>query len=185
MRSFARAYGQRKAATAPAGATLEAPLMSSATRHSEVERQSAVMKAPPGFDWRRPENWHLADYIEAAREPADIAVETAAQARLVEEFRNQIHPGREIRKQMTCDRGTARAALAPLNLVIRDPENLSVRSKRWNGRLSPCHVSAWRCFRPQQFSASFFVTAERNHAAHFFAWLLCLDFFVTFTVRFL
>lgn len=121
--------GQWKAAAVLAGATVEALLLWSVTRHGEVERQSAVMRARVGVDSARPENRRLADYIEVAHELADITVETAAQARLAKEFRNLIHPGREVRKQMTCDRGSAHAALAALNLIIRDLENLSARGK--------------------------------------------------------
>src|SRR5262249_61069549 len=59
-------------------------------------------------------------YTEMAASLALIKPETATQVRLVKDFRNLIHPGRAIRKKQKCDRGTALAASAGLEFVIRD-----------------------------------------------------------------
>ena len=53
----------------------------------------------------------------------DIIEKAASQARLAKDFRNLIHPGRELRTRTSCDRGAAHAAFAALHLVIRDLEN--------------------------------------------------------------
>jgi hypothetical protein len=51
-----------------------------------------------------------------------ISPSTAQQARLAHHFRNLIHPGRQIRLQQKCDRGTPRSAPAAVDLAIRDLE---------------------------------------------------------------
>jgi hypothetical protein len=73
----------------------------------------------------QPNDWGLSPLIEIARKLDDITESTAGQARLAKDFRNLIHPGRENRKKMRCDRGTAHAAFAALNLAIVDLE------RRW------------------------------------------------------
>jgi hypothetical protein len=47
-------------------------------------------------------------------------------ANLARDFMNLIRPGREVRKSMKCDRGTARSALASIDHVIRDIENNAI-----------------------------------------------------------
>lgn len=46
--------------------------------------------------------------------------ETASQTRLAKDFRNLIHPGRSQRLAQKCDRGTAYAAAASVEFVIRN-----------------------------------------------------------------
>lgn len=58
--------------------------------------------------------------------PQALPSDATDQAQLAKDFRNLIHPGREVRKQMRCDRGTAHASFAALNLVISDLERASV-----------------------------------------------------------
>jgi hypothetical protein len=58
--------------------------------------------------------------VEVAEELALIEPDTAKQTRLAKDFRNLIHPGRSIRKQHACDRGTALATTAAVELVSRD-----------------------------------------------------------------
>jgi hypothetical protein len=63
--------------------------------------------------------WAVSQYPEADRASAIKALQLG---NLDADFRNLIHPGRQIRLQMKCDRGTARSALAAVDLAIRDLE---------------------------------------------------------------
>jgi hypothetical protein len=67
-----------------------------------------------------PESWGLSALIEVARQMSLINEDTAVQNRLCKNFRNLIHPGRAARLAQVCDRGTALAALAAVELVVRD-----------------------------------------------------------------
>jgi len=67
-----------------------------------------------------PEDWGLNEYIEVAAELKIIKPDTATQARLAREFRNLIHPGREVRLGARCDRATALSAVAAVEHVLRD-----------------------------------------------------------------
>jgi hypothetical protein len=118
--------GQWKAATVLAGSALEALLLWSFTRNGSPQRKSAVQHARTKLKLSgNPYSWGLAEYIEMTRELGEISEQTAKQARLAKDFRNLIHPGREIRNQMRCDRGSAHAALAALHLAIADLEKLA------------------------------------------------------------
>ena len=70
--------------------------------------------------------WALSEYTEMARELDIIAPDTASQVRLVEDFRNPMHPGRAIRLGQSCNRGTALSGAGGMELVIRD---LSLNSR--------------------------------------------------------
>ncbi|MBB4427103.1 hypothetical protein GGD66_005679 [Bradyrhizobium sp. CIR48] len=67
-----------------------------------------------------PEEWVLEDYITAAEIKGLIKPDTVAQARLAQNYRNLIHPGRAVRLAQTCNRGTAFGALAAVHLVVAD-----------------------------------------------------------------
>lgn len=67
-----------------------------------------------------PEGWVLEDYITAAEILKLIKPQTVTQARLAQNFRNLIHPGRAIRLAETCNRGTALGALAAVHLIVAD-----------------------------------------------------------------
>jgi len=70
---------------------------------------------------RRPlEDWNLGEYIDAATVLRLIKPDTGVQASIAKDFRNLIHPGRAQRLAVSCDRGTALAALAGVELVARD-----------------------------------------------------------------
>jgi hypothetical protein len=114
--------GEWKAATVLAGSALEALLLWRIQQHNDSERQSAVSQTGRKVDPKHPENWYLADHIEVAHALSNIGDDTASLARLAKDFRNLIHPGREQRTQIRCDRGTAHAAFAALHLVIGDFE---------------------------------------------------------------
>jgi hypothetical protein len=120
--------GEWKSATVMAGSALEALLLWTVSRFSENQRRTAMEKCGLGnLDAQRPEAWRgLDDYIKVARELRAISEDTAKQASLARNFRNLIHPGREMRKSMKCDRGTARSALASVDHVVRDIENNAI-----------------------------------------------------------
>jgi hypothetical protein len=114
--------GEWKAATVLAGALVESLLLWAIGRRSNVEIGNAITAASliQKPDAVKLENWNLAQYIEVAFALNIISESTATQARLAKEFRNLIHPGREKRTRMQCDRGTARTSAAALDLVIRE-----------------------------------------------------------------
>lgn len=67
-----------------------------------------------------PEKWDLHEYIEVASELQIIKPDTAIQLKQAKDFRNLIHPGRAQRLGQKCDRGSALAALAAVEFVVRD-----------------------------------------------------------------
>lgn len=114
-----------KAATVIAGSLVEALLLWGIKQSAKVDIskacQSSLAKSKlskhPTSDAL---NWNLFEYIEVALELGLIEENTAVQARLAKDFRNLIHPGRALKKQQVCDRGTALAANAAAELVVRD-----------------------------------------------------------------
>lgn len=120
--------GEWKASTVIAGAAVEALLLwaiaSPSTRRDEREEaiSKAVARVPQfkSLDADHPENWPLSAYIEVALELKKISQQAADQARLVKDYRNLLHPDREIREKLSCDRGTAHGAFAAMQLVVRD-----------------------------------------------------------------
>ena len=64
--------------------------------------------------------WYLPQYIDVAEELNIIKSDTGTAARLAQNFRNLIHPGRVERLEQICDRGTAFATIAALEHVVRD-----------------------------------------------------------------
>lgn len=113
-----------KSATILAGSLVEAFLLWAIGQHDRSQITAALKSIPGPFnnqlDPTELENWDLIHYIEVAQKLNRITEETAAQARIAKDFRNLIHPGRERRKKMRCDRGRARSAAAAVDLVLRD-----------------------------------------------------------------
>jgi len=106
-----------------AGAVLESLLLWAVSKYTEAQRAAAITAQKlENLDAAHPEAWGLGKYIPVAQHLEAISSSTAQQARLAQNFRNLIHPGRQIRLQMKCDRGTARSALAAVDLTIRDLE---------------------------------------------------------------
>jgi hypothetical protein len=66
------------------------------------------------------DNWSLGQYITTAEKLGLIKGNTATQARLAQNFRNLVHPGRSQRLGEACDRGTALTALAAVEHIVRD-----------------------------------------------------------------
>lgn len=122
----ALANGEWKAVTVLAGSTVEALLLwalGDPSKTSTVNAgiaalvtSGALKKKPPSS----PEEWVLHEYIEVAAKIGVIKPDTAIQSRLAKDFRNLIHPGRAQRLSQQCDRATALAAVAGMEMVIRD-----------------------------------------------------------------
>jgi hypothetical protein len=115
-----------KAATVLAGAAIEALLLWTLQEpprtNSEVFDAAKVLAAAanrkePKKDINR---WGLDDYIAVAEHFGIIKGDTPAAAKLAQNFRNLIHPGRAIRRQQVCGRATAHSAIGALDHVIRD-----------------------------------------------------------------
>ncbi len=120
--------GEWKGATVLAGSAVEALLLWKLQEH-EKQTPGALAVAvaallASGTVTRKPnpdpEEWHLHQYIEVALHLKLIQPESAVQARQAKDFRNLIHPGRATRLGQTCDRGTALATLAAVELIVRD-----------------------------------------------------------------
>ncbi len=109
---------QFKTATVLAGSVMEALLLwalEKTTRPVVDAAFSAVNRPIPST---KPfVEWMLGHYIEAAEVAGLIDQDTASQARLAQNFRNLIHPGKAIRRREQCDRGTALGALAGMERV--------------------------------------------------------------------
>jgi hypothetical protein len=97
-----------RAATVLAGATIEALLL---WKLREQDRDQ------PDSDLDR---WTLHQYIEEAARLELIKEDTAKAAKLAQNFRNLIHPGRAARLGQKCDRGTAHSTFGALHHVIDD-----------------------------------------------------------------
>jgi hypothetical protein len=130
------ANGEWKGATVLAGSAAEALLLW-AIQDAEQRASGSIAKAvaalraagtfkPQQPKSSKPEEWIFIELIEAAQQiyggdPTKRArwKDTANQARLCKDFRNLIHPGRSIRLNQVCDRGTALSALAAAELIVR------------------------------------------------------------------
>jgi hypothetical protein len=110
-----------KAATVLAGATIEALLhwrlqqSPPTTNEIDIAKQKLTPTPPSDID-----RWTLHNYIEVAAKLKILKPDTASAARLAQNFRNLIHPGRAKRLSQTCDRATAHSAIGALEHVIRD-----------------------------------------------------------------
>ena len=113
-----------KAATVLAGAAIEAllhwrlkePSPGGATIDSAVTSLTGTRKMPFG----EIDRWDLDQFIEIATHFDLLTPDTRSAAKLAQNFRNLIHPGRAARLAQTCDRGTAYSAIGALEHVIRD-----------------------------------------------------------------
>lgn len=112
--------GEWKAATVLAGSVIETLLLSALQQRPDTDIAAAKASSGPKLPNKALDEWYLPDYTEAAHRLKIIADETATQCRLAKDFRNLIHPGRAQRLKQGCDRGTALAAVAALEHVVRD-----------------------------------------------------------------
>jgi hypothetical protein len=120
----ALANGEWKATTVLAGSVVEALLLWALQQATAPDLEIAIKtvvtkKTLPRPPQRELERWDLSEYIAVAEELTLIDTSTAMQARLAKDFRNLIHPGRAQRLVQVCDRGTALAALAAVEMVVR------------------------------------------------------------------
>lgn len=67
-----------------------------------------------------PNNWRLYQYIPFSLTAGIISVSTAKGCLVAKDFRNLIHPGVSIRKNIKCDRGTAFKSVGGMEHVIKD-----------------------------------------------------------------
>jgi hypothetical protein len=115
-----------KAATVLAGATIEAllhwRLQQPSPGLAAVQAAAATLAASgkTGKPHNHIDNWTLQQFIEVAAHLDLLKPDTCSAARLAQNFRNLIHPGRAARLAQTCDRGTAYSAGGALEHVIRD-----------------------------------------------------------------
>jgi hypothetical protein len=113
-----------KAATVLAGAAIEALL------HWRLKEPSpggtaidSAVKSLPGTRkmlFSEIDRWDLDQFITVAAHFDLLKPDTHTEAKLAQNFRNLIHPGRAARLAQTCDRGTAHSAIGALEHVIRD-----------------------------------------------------------------
>lgn len=116
-----------KAATVLAGAAIEALLHWRLDQPSptttEINHSVTTLVAKRVFPNKPPPNrdsWGLQHFIEVSGDLTIIQASTVTAANLARDFRNLIHPGKAARTGQSCDRGTARSALAALDHVVRD-----------------------------------------------------------------
>jgi hypothetical protein len=115
-----------KGATVLAGAAIEALLHwrlqepspgSAAIAAAVTDLVSRKAMTQPDKDIDR---WSLHHFIEVAAHLGLVKSDTCSAARLAQNFRNLIHPGRAARLAQACDRATAFSAVGALEHVIRD-----------------------------------------------------------------
>jgi len=117
--------GDWKAATVLSGSIVEAMLLW-ALDHADRNNVDAAVSSLENSNvlTRRTPNklneWNLHQYAEVAGHLGLISAGSLAQVRLGKDFRNLIHPGRAIRLSRKCDRGTALASLAAVEMVASD-----------------------------------------------------------------
>jgi hypothetical protein len=122
--------GEWKGSTVLAGPAAEALLLwaikeSEQKASGSISGAIAALRSAGSFGQQQPsssdpDRWSFAELIEVARQLDRIKPPTAEQAALGRNFRNLIHPGRAIRLDQICDRGTALSALAAVELIARD-----------------------------------------------------------------
>jgi hypothetical protein len=110
--------GEWKASTILAGAAIEALLLWKLKQEDTKILESKVDFAKVA----EIENWALDTLLRASKVAKIIEDTTFTEALIAKDFRNLIHPGRALRLQQKCTRGTALTALASLAHVV---ENLT------------------------------------------------------------
>jgi hypothetical protein len=111
--------GEWKGATVLAGSAAEALLLWSIQQKLSPLVQSAA-RAIPNKPKGPPGDWLLANYIDVAEHLKIIKEDTAKQARLAKDFRNLIHPGKQLRTGQACNKATALSALAAVEHIVED-----------------------------------------------------------------
>jgi len=115
------ANSEWKAATVLAGSVVETLLL---WRLSDVSKdqlkEAAVAEKISEKKFNNPNEWKLESLIKVSKNLELVNEPTAIQADLARGFRNLIHPGREIRLNQKCSRGTAHSALAAVEHIVED-----------------------------------------------------------------
>jgi len=123
--SVERAWSNQefKAVTILAGSVTEALLLDAilakeseqiAKSHASLIVAGRILTNSPTDNLR----WGLAELSEVARDVGIIQEQAWIQVNLARDFRNFIHPGKELRTQAQCTRKTALTALAAMEAVI-------------------------------------------------------------------
>ena len=116
---------QWKATIVLAGSLMEALLCDQIIQLSTADRYDAItgllakkeLQSKPTAD---PLAWHLTTYLKVANALRLISKRTREQATLSAEYRNLVHPGKELREKITCNRASSLSVLAGLEHVIDD-----------------------------------------------------------------
>jgi hypothetical protein len=122
----ALANSEWKAATVVGGSVIEALLLWALQGQPQAAVYQAASKLfsasilKKKLDVNVMDTWSLSEFIEVSSELSLIDQNTATQVRLAKDFRNLIHPGRSIRLGQLCNRGTALAVVAGIELTIED-----------------------------------------------------------------
>jgi hypothetical protein len=113
--------GEWKATTILSGSVTEALLLW-AINKVKTARQSDIDKAIEKHNIKDKDynKWVLAQYNDVAKELNIIKEGTHKSVDLLRQFRDLIHPGREIRKNAKCSKATAHSGIAAVELVIED-----------------------------------------------------------------
>jgi hypothetical protein len=106
-----------KAATVLGGAVVEALLLWR-LQQCKTKAESAMAAKTKGALL----NWGLETLSAVGAELKLIGIDTLSQVSLARNARNLIHPGRMLRDRAECHRGTAYAAVAAIDYVVRDFE---------------------------------------------------------------
>jgi hypothetical protein len=113
-----------KAATVLAGAAIEAllhwRLQEAPTDPAAVDKAVNALTGTKKTPLTQIDYWDLHQFIEVAAHLKLLKPDTCSAAKLAQNFRNLIHPGRAARLAQTCDRATAFSAIGALEHVIRD-----------------------------------------------------------------
>jgi len=117
--------GEWKAATVLAGSLLEALLLWAIGKKEPAAVSAAIsaLKAEKKVSDKLgddPTTWHLPHYLQVAEHLQLIKGNTVSSCAIAKDFRNLIHPGREIRLKQKCNRGTALSAVAAVEHVVSD-----------------------------------------------------------------
>jgi len=117
--------GEWKATTVLAGSVIEALLLWALRNSDQTRINHAITKLKERkILTKSPSSsldmWSLYTMIEVSVKLNIIEERTAEQTRLAKDFRNLIHPGREKRLSFKCNRGTALAAVAAVEFVVKD-----------------------------------------------------------------
>ena len=135
----ALANAEWKAATVLAGSVIEALCLWAIGRASaDVAVQTADRLQRTGLLGRRaiPRDvlqWHAPELIEVAFALEFLDSDAAQVARTTREYRNLIHPGREIRTGQQCTEGVAHVAIGAMQRVVECLHSRQLRN--WNPRV--------------------------------------------------